>query len=393
MKLLIFSTVYYPDIIGGGEFSTKLMTEGLIKKGYEVEVHTLGFYDCMENINGVIVFRHYFKDISEEFLKRAKNNDLSNGGLSKWKKILNKHVDILYNRKWYHYYKEIIKKSSPDLIHSVSPLSYLGRFNCWKAAYDLGIPVSHVLRSPDLVEFAFGNGIFNKIYQSFNARAAQYLSAIAAPSKYMLICHTKYNIKADICQVIYNAIDIPVLKIDRVIIEHKKEIILYAGDLRKEKGVLTLYKAVYGKNLPYKLLFIGCGELLEEVKHWKDVEVINWMKQSKLYKYMSEARIVILPSEWNEAFGRILIEAIANGTLAIGSDCGGIPEVLNFDKRYIFQHGNIEQLFQKINRIKHLSNEEYYLELQEQQSWLVKFQKNTYIDNWEHFFLKQVNKG
>lgn len=244
-----------------------------------------------------------------------------------------------------------------------------------------------------MIEFAFGNGIFNKIYQSFNARAAQYLSAIAAPSKYMLICHTKHNIKADICQVIYNAIDIPILKINRAIIEHKKEIILYAGDLRKEKGILTLYKAVYGKNLPYKLLFIGCGELSEEVKHWKNVEVIHWMEQSKLYKYMGEARIVILPSEWNEAFGRILIEAIANGTLAIGSDCGGIPEVLNFDKRYIFQHGNIEQLFQKINRIKHLSNEEYYLELQEQQSWLVKFQKITYIDNWEHFFLKQVNKG
>ena len=43
MKLLIFSTVYYPDIIGGGEFSTKLMTEGLIKKDMKLKFMLLVF--------------------------------------------------------------------------------------------------------------------------------------------------------------------------------------------------------------------------------------------------------------------------------------------------------------------------------------------------------------
>lgn len=392
MKLLIFSTVYYPDVIGGGEFSTKLIAEGLIAKRYEVEVHTLGLSNSTEIINGVHIIRHYFKNLSEEFLKRTKNNHIINGGLKSRKKILNKYVDIAYSRKWYDFYKNIIKKSSPDFVHSVSPLSYMGRYNCWKAAYDMNIPVSHVARSPDLIEFAFGNGFFNQFYQKLNARAANYLSALAAPSKYMLKCHIDCNIKADICKVIYNAINIPILDGEALNYKNKQDIVLYAGDIRKEKGILTLYNAICNKKSFFKLVCIGDGELSEELNKRKNIEIIEWMEQSELYKYMRKAKIVVLPSEWNEAFGRILIEAIANGTLAVGSDCGGIPEVLNFDNRYIFQHGNEEELYQKIERIYHLNEIEYLKEVKEQQSWLVMFQEETYIDNWEMFFLDQINK-
>ena len=38
MKILIFAEVYYPDVMGGGEFSTKQMAEGLAGKGHEVVV-------------------------------------------------------------------------------------------------------------------------------------------------------------------------------------------------------------------------------------------------------------------------------------------------------------------------------------------------------------------
>ena len=34
MKILIFSTVYYPYRIGGAEVSTQLLAEGLVKKKY-----------------------------------------------------------------------------------------------------------------------------------------------------------------------------------------------------------------------------------------------------------------------------------------------------------------------------------------------------------------------
>ena len=36
MKLLIVSFAYYPDVVGGGEFSTKMIAEGMVEKGHSV---------------------------------------------------------------------------------------------------------------------------------------------------------------------------------------------------------------------------------------------------------------------------------------------------------------------------------------------------------------------
>ena len=57
MKILIFSEVYYPDIFGGGEFSTKQMAEGMVSKGHNVVVYCLGNKEVTEDINGVSVKR------------------------------------------------------------------------------------------------------------------------------------------------------------------------------------------------------------------------------------------------------------------------------------------------------------------------------------------------
>jgi hypothetical protein len=38
LKILIFNTLYYPNIVGGAEKSVQLLAEGLIKKGHEVVI-------------------------------------------------------------------------------------------------------------------------------------------------------------------------------------------------------------------------------------------------------------------------------------------------------------------------------------------------------------------
>lgn len=42
----------------------------------------------------------------------------------------------------------------------------------------------------------------------------------------------------------------------------------------------------------------------------------------------SSARIVLAPSQWDEAFGRIAAEAHVSGIPVIASDCGGLPEAV-----------------------------------------------------------------
>jgi glycosyltransferase involved in cell wall biosynthesis len=47
-----------------------------------------------------------------------------------------------------------------------------------------------------------------------------------------------------------------------------------------------------------------------------------------LTRIVNGARIIILPSIWYENYPLSILEAKASGSLAIGSDIGGIPELL-----------------------------------------------------------------
>ncbi len=390
MKILIFAEVYYPFVMGGGEFSTKQMTEGLVKKGHEVIVYCLGKCTCEEVIQGVLIKREYIRGLSEYYINAATNNQVK-GSFTSLNKILRKWPDFYSSPKWYNKYKSIITKESPDLVQTASPMSYLGRVNLWKAAHDLNIPVSHVCRSSMLLKLNFFGGRFNNYNIKRNSKASSFLTALASPSKFMLERHTSVGIKGkNFNDVIYNSVDFKKLMPSLNFIKQKENMILYAGTLNKDKGIPTLIKAMEGLE-GVRLLLIGRGELAEQIEKNPKVELIDWMEREALYDYMKKAKAVILPSEWDEAFGRILIEAIYNGTLGIGSTRGGIPEVLGFDENYIFTAGDVQGLHQRIERVINMSSSEYKDAIDKQQKMTVGFSNDKYVENWERFFLQQLN--
>ena len=116
----------------------------------------------------------------------------------------------------------------------------------------------------------------------------------------------------------------------------------------------------------------------------------DWVAREVLYAHMRRARAVVLPAEWDEAFGRILIEAIHNGTIAIGSDRGGIPEVLDHNDDYIFHAGDVGGLRKRIERVVRMPASKYMQEIGKQQEKASGFTNEVYIDHWERFFLQQL---
>ena len=44
---------------------------------------------------------------------------------------------------------------------------------------------------------------------------------------------------------------------------------------------------------------------------------------------MKQSDLTIVPSEWNEQYGRVIQESAACGSIVIGSRIGAIPEILN----------------------------------------------------------------
>lgn len=392
MKLLIVSFAYYPDVVGGGEFSTKMIAEGMVEKGHSVDVLCWAMEDKAEYIKGVKVIRKYTPRLSEECMLATKNHKNDNlKGYSKYEKLKNKWADLFYSHKWYYFYKNFIKKGEYDAVHAATALSYLGRYNCYKASYDLGIPISHVLRSPALIEFQFMGGHLSGIYRKLNAHAVKLLAGLAAPSQYMLDLHNNYGIRCNYQKAISNAVDIQEFKPSLHDIQEKQNIVLYAGDIRKEKGINTLIKAT--KEIQDVMLYlVGQGPLSKDTEQTDRVKLIPWVEQSELYNLMKRAKVVVLPSEWEEAFGRIIIEGIANGTVALGSNRGGIPEVLNYDKDFIFESANVKELQERLNWVLNLTDEDYLATLNNQKKWMKRYSKEFYCNEWENFFLQQIGE-
>ena len=70
----------------------------------------------------------------------------------------------------------------------------------------------------------------------------------------------------------------------------------------------------------------------------------------EITKFMSMSDLVVVPSEYEEQYGRVIQETVASGTLVIGSNIGAIPEIID-DQDLLFEPGNYIELSDKINQI------------------------------------------
>ena len=132
----------------------------------------------------------------------------------------------------------------------------------------------------------------------------------------------------------------------------------YAGRVVKEKGIETLLEAARNLEIDYRLLLIGGGPFLEELKKKSrergiDGKVVfqDHVFSKDLPKFINCMDIFVLPSltteNWKEQFGRVLIEAMACGVAVIGSSSGEIPVVIG-DGGIIFSEGDAGDLEKQI---------------------------------------------
>jgi len=104
----------------------------------------------------------------------------------------------------------------------------------------------------------------------------------------------------------------------------------------------------------HRLKIIGDGhekETLQQLAHRLGVtESIDWLGNlppADVAEYMRKAKLFVLPS-LQEAFGIVLVEALAVGTPCVASNVGGISSIISDDTGVLVQAGNIPQLSQAI---------------------------------------------
>lgn len=134
--------------------------------------------------------------------------------------------------------------------------------------------------------------------------------------------------------------------------KRKGEYYCFVGRLSHEKGVQTLIEAA--NQLPYKLVVIGGGPLMDECKaKAKDnIEFVGFKQWDEIKTLVGGARFSVIPSEWYENNPLSVIEAECLGTPVLGARIGGIPELIDEGKTGMtFTSKDVADLKDKIQKM------------------------------------------
>lgn len=114
--------------------------------------------------------------------------------------------------------------------------------------------------------------------------------------------------------------------------------VAYVGRLDAPKGAPLLmkswdaYRALAGDDA-LRLVIAGGGPLLDEVTAWAadrpSVELAGHLTKEQCFELIGRSRAVLLPSEWEETFGLVVVEAMAVGVPLLASGHGSFPDLIS----------------------------------------------------------------
>lgn len=175
-----------------------------------------------------------------------------------------------------------------------------------------------------------------------------------------------------------------------------EQIILYTGRLADNKGLEHLIDASYDiitqhKNAKFVIIGEDWGVLkMLKKKIWaKNLDdyfvFTGHINDYELFKSAyAAANVFVLPSEW-EAFGIVLLEAMACGTPIVASDVGGIPHVIEGIGR-TFKYGDIKGLAKEIIYVLDNEDQEKVRSHKGRERVIAQFTWDSVVDRLEEIY-------
>lgn len=393
MRVLLMNTWYYPNLMGGAEHSVKLLAENLALRGHEVAVYCI---DNKENritteiINDVHVYRGNGGIYNLYKAYTVKGNIV----YSLFKKILE-----IYNVSILKDIKNLIADFKPDIVHINCPAGI--SLACWRLLCKKEIATVFTIRdyfldSPkNILENENDINMFYRlalnVYRLYSKSQSNFITAVTAPSEYTLQTMLKrgYFKKALIQKCIVNSVKVDMNHVIQAIEKkrtHQRRTFLYAGSITEEKGIPELMNAFMRTKTETDLYVCGEGNLdsyvLECQKADSRIQILGKLLPKQLADIYKHCDVLIIPSVWAEPFGRVIIEAAMNGLTVIGSNCGGIPEIIKQLKcGEVYDSKDIETLSELISDFATKDLTDYYSGIKENiEYYSITNQVNDFLD-------------
>ena len=300
----------FPPHVGGVGVHIHTLSKKLVEEGHEVYVITYPHKEIKDidgihvigtkglNIPGVrgLMFKKNAKKALEELLERE-------------------DIDIIHGHYLFPAGAAAVEVGNAHNIKTYVTAHGSDMFELYKSQPLMRSTIRNVLKGADGV-FAVSNALRHEII-------ATGVVGIAAKTK-----------------ISWNSVDIDKFSSrenDSFKREHKltdKPIVLFVGNLIKRKNVESLLEAKKIANSDYYLVIVGDGPLFKKLRKKVEEEnirdVIFTGSRNDVEDIIPSCDVLVLPS-FSESFGLVLIEALACGKPVIGSNVGGITEIITDD--------------------------------------------------------------
>jgi glycosyltransferase involved in cell wall biosynthesis len=332
MNILIVNTLYFPEKYGGAEKSVQILAEYLCKSGHKVNILTLNkSEDKVYSINSVKVYSLKIRNVYWPFEKSTKHIPLK----YIWH-IVDTYIS-LYKKK----IKYFIKHEKPDIIHvnnisgfGSSTLNYLKSF---------GKPVILTLR--DYHYLCLKNTCFNENNCKSLCRYCKFTSKkkldnlnrnvthVVGISDFILKKYLKHGLSKQInLSKIYNSVDTQIFDIKDRNNNRNGKVFGFIGSITKSKGIEDLLELFSSKDIKhnnFSIKIAGDGEAnyIRQLKaryNSINIEFVGFQDSNHFY---SNLNALIIPSKWQEPFGRTVIEGASFGLPIFVSKNGALVEL------------------------------------------------------------------
>lgn len=175
------------------------------------------------------------------------------------------------------------------------------------------------------------------------SKAYSYINAIICPSHFLKLKLDTQKRFADKTVTIHNFIE-P----QEITFSKKEGYVLEFGHLSRDKGTNTLL-AVAERMPEVRFLFAGYGAAEKDIAAVPNAEYVGFKTGDELKALIRKASVSICPSECYENCPFSVIESQIYGTPVIGSNFGGIPELIREGKTgLLFKAGDADDLEEKL---------------------------------------------
>ena len=365
MSVCLINALFPPEAYGGAENYVKRTANELSERGYDVSIITTKKYDGLNSLSptkndyeGIPIWRFYPLNLYH----RTNGEDASIIEKAVWHQL---DTNNLHSKK---VIKDILDRIEPDIIHtnnltgiSTSIGKVIHQSESFHVHtlhdYSLICPKSNMTReltaSEGDIEVCKDPPIPCRIFSKQKQSTLGQPDLVLSPSQHVLDVHQENGIFRDVpCRRLRLGIE----SINSQSIDVSDNLsVLYVGKQMKAKGIETLFDAA--QNLPEITFHVcGTGPFEDETKRMSDTAdnfcYHGYVSEAKLEQLRSQSRIAIVPSIWMENSPFTIYESFASGLPVIGSQIGGIPELVEPGERGdLFTAGDPGDLAESISEL------------------------------------------